>query len=556
MIKLRPWQDEALAKSLNWLGDEAEKRIFLINAAPGAGKTIAACVIANELMNRGQIDRVVVIAPRREVVRQWARDFRTVTGRAMLKITAAEEDIADLQLDVCATWSAVKGLSDAFADLCEHSNVLVICDEHHHAAVEAAWGAGADAAFSRARHGLILTGTPVRSDGEDTVWFAYDDHGRIDHPEDGTYTLSYGDAVDLGYCRPVTFHRHEGHFNVDLGDGSTVKVSSKEKPELPDGMKRIPALQRALEFYKLACSPLFEPDGQTPLTNGYQGSMVEYACAKLDDLRERMPNAGGLVIAPSIEMAQYIAKLIELIDGQKPIIVHTQSQNPDGKISAFRESDSRWIVSVAMISEGVDIKRLRVLIYLPKAMTELAFRQAVGRVVRTMGDEDDTRAYVVMPSFDLLESYARRVEAEMSPGARVEKQPSTKKCPVCLTEVARGDKECAACGHEFASAPPRLRTCDACGAPNSITAKECQSCGTSFVQGFELSLDDALRSGAIVRGMDLDEDEVREGESIASDFRRSVLEEGDAALIALLRKVPEESYGRLKRLLSSDDSDT
>jgi superfamily II DNA or RNA helicase len=553
MIKLRPWQDEAVKKALNWLGDEGDRRIFLINAAPGAGKTIAACFIAKQLLDSGAIDRVVVIAPRREVVRQWAGDFRTVTGRAMLKITAAEEDVAELQLDVCATWSAVKGLSDAFADLCEHSNVLVICDEHHHAAVEAAWGTGADAAFSKARHGLILTGTPVRSDGEDTVWFAYDDNGRIDHPEEGTYSLSYGQAVDLEYCRPVTFHRHEGHFTVDLGDGSSVKVSSKEKTELPAEMKRIPALQRALEFYKLACSPLFEPDGKTPLASGYQGSMVEYACAKLDSLREQMPNAGGLVIAPSIEMAQYIAKLIEIIDGQKPIIVHTQTQNPDGKISAFRESDSRWIVSVAMISEGVDIKRLRVLIYLPKAMTELAFRQAIGRVVRTMGDEDDTRAYVVMPSFDLLENYARRVEAEMSPSARVEKLPSTKKCPVCLTEVSRGEKECPACKHEFASAPPRLRTCDACGAPNVITAHECQSCGTSFVQGFELSLDDALRSGAIVRGMDLDEEEVREGESIAADFRRSVVEEGDAALIALLRKVPEESYGRLKRLLNSSE---
>ena len=65
-----------------------------------------------------------------------------------------------------------------------------------------------------------------------------------------------------------------------------------------------------------------------------------------------------------------------------------------------------------MISEGVDIKRLRVLIYLPNALTELAFRQAIGRVVRTMGPDDDTRAYVIMPSTELLESYARRVEQE------------------------------------------------------------------------------------------------------------------------------------------------
>jgi hypothetical protein len=55
-------------------------------------------------------------------------------------------------------------------------------------------------------------------------------------------------------------------------------------------------------------------------------------------------------------------------------------------------TDKRWIASVAMISEGVDIKRFRVLMYLPNALTELAFRQAIGRVVRSIGPTDDTRA--------------------------------------------------------------------------------------------------------------------------------------------------------------------
>ena len=41
-----------------------------------------------------------------------------------------------------------------------------------------------------------------------------------------------------------------------------------------------------------------------------------------------------------------------------------------------------------MLSEGVDIPRSRVIIYLPKAHTELAFRQAVGRVVRKYDNND------------------------------------------------------------------------------------------------------------------------------------------------------------------------
>ena len=69
-------------------------------------------------------------------------------------------------------------------------------DWHHHAAVEAAWGAGTDSAFAEARFALILTGTPIRTDGAPSVWLAYDDAGAIDRPEAGTYTLTYGEAVE------------------------------------------------------------------------------------------------------------------------------------------------------------------------------------------------------------------------------------------------------------------------------------------------------------------------------------------------------------------------
>lgn len=80
--------------------------------------------------------------------------------------------IAAMNLDVCATWSAIQGLQDAMQAVCRAARTLVICDEHHHAAVEAAWGSSADSAFADARYVLILTGTPIRSDREQSVWLA------------------------------------------------------------------------------------------------------------------------------------------------------------------------------------------------------------------------------------------------------------------------------------------------------------------------------------------------------------------------------------------------
>jgi superfamily II DNA or RNA helicase len=549
-IKLRPWQDEALSKSLNWLLDRRVDKHFLINAAPGAGKTIAACSIANALLGREEIDRVIVIAPRSEVVNQWSSDFQMITRRPMMKVTAADGDVGTYDWDVCATWAAVQGLLSEFKKICERHRTLVICDEHHHAAVEAAWGRGANDAFVQASFVLILSGTPIRSDGKKSVWLAYDDAGAIDVSDDGSFTLTYGDAVRLGYCRPAVFHRHEGLFNVDF-EGDIVNVSGKKAAELPQDMKRIPGLQRALNFYALACTPQYEKDEKTPLRTGYQATMLDAASEKLDDLRDRMPDAGGLVIAPSIEMAEYFANLIKTVEGEAPILVHNKVQNPDSKIDLFRKTpDMRWLVSVAMVSEGVDIPRLRVLIYLSSALTELSFRQAVGRMVRTNGPDDYTNAYVVMPSFDILENYARRIESEMPTSVRRDQEDTkTKLCPVCRTECDKSTSVCPVCKNEFPKKAARTRECPKCHSVNRLSAKKCENCGHSFVAQFHLTLEETLRAGVITREIDLSEEETREGEALAADVRAKILKSGDENLLRLLKTFPEETFGRLKAIL-------
>lgn len=550
-LKLRNWQKEALQKAVDWLSVKRVDRHFLINAAPGAGKTLASCAIAQTLIDMGEIDRVIVIAPRSEVVNQWADDFRRVTDRHMWKVTAADGDIETMSIDVCATWSAIQGLLPELQAVCRMSKTLVICDEHHHAAVEAAWGRGADGAFADAKFVLVLTGTPIRSDGAESVWLAYDDAGAINHPDEGSYVLTYGDAVDLGYCRPVTFHRHEGKFTVDLDGGQQILVSGHEKAEIPKDLRRIPGLQNALNFYRLARTPQYDDDQVTPLISGYQATMIEWGGEKLTELRHRMPKAGGLIIAPSIEMAEYMVELIERIEGERPLLVHSQMPNPTAKIRAFRNTDKRWLVSVAMVSEGVDIKRLRVLLYLPNAMTELAFRQAVGRVVRTLGPDDDTRAYVVMPSFETFEAYARLVEEEMTPAMRIStSKPKTKRCGACGHECSLGAAECPECGCEFPRSPERTKACSECGAINPMSATTCHACGSTFSQDFTLTLDEALRTGAIIRGMDLDEHEVQEGEKIAEVVRGRILRSGDQRLVKIIQTLPDESWARLRTILS------
>jgi superfamily II DNA or RNA helicase len=278
--------------------------------------------------------------------------------------------------------------------------------------------------------------------------------------------------------------------------------------------------------------------------------MIEWGVDKLNDLRNHMPEAGALVIAPNIAMAEYFAKVIEEIEGEKPFIVHSETGDAEGKIAAFRNTNKRWIVSVAMISEGVDIPRLRVLIYLPNASTEVAFRQAIGRVVRTMGRDDDSRAYVIMPSWEIFDKYARRVESEMSASAKKEKSSSTKKCPSCTTELPLNATSCNVCDHEFPLKPRQMKNCPKCDALNRLSASTCHSCSNSFQQEFKLTLEEAMRVGAIVRGIDMTEEEVMESEAMAPELRKLFLSSGDEKIIKILKTMPEESYSRLAAIMA------
>ena len=79
-------------------------------------------------------------------------------------------------------------------------------------------------------------------------------------------------------------------------------------------------------------------------------------------------------------------------------------------------------------------------------------------------------------------------------------------------------------------------------------------CGSTFKQSFTIRLDEALRDGSIVRGLDLSEEEVQEAERLAPGFREEVLRSGDEFIIEILGKLPDEAVGRVKTILNASPS--
>ena len=105
--------------------------------------------------------------------------------------------------------------------------------------------------------------------------------------------------------------------------------------------------------------------------------------------------------------------MLKEITGKAPVVVvHTDARAAQ-KLRAFGKGRERWIVAVNMVSEGVDIPRLRVGVYATAAKTPLIFRQIVGRFVRTLAGRPADLSYLFLPADRLLRMHAADVEEEL-----------------------------------------------------------------------------------------------------------------------------------------------
>ncbi|MGR4000376.1 MAG: hypothetical protein OD811_01080, partial [Alphaproteobacteria bacterium] len=201
------------------------------------------------------------------------------------------------------------------------------------------------------------------------------------------------------------------------------------------------------------------------------------------------------------------------------------------------------------------------LVYLPKAQTELAFRQALGRVVRARDDRplggDDTRAYFVMPKHKIFEEFARRVEEELKLYGGIRQKQGThpiasKVCPMCEGECGRKDKECKHCGYNFPKAKEKsLIPCFNCQHKNPKDSDACSNCGERINKDiYKVQLKEAFRQGAIIRGMDISEESVQKSEDVAKEIRSRAYQSGDENLIKLISTFPEESWDKIGEIFA------
>ena len=382
-LVLRAWQEAALERLSAW-----QQGPFLLSAAPGAGKTIPSLVYARGLLNAGIVRRVHVVCPTTPLTRQWAE----AAGRVGVQLAPDSDELhPPRDFDgIVATYARVAASAKRWAPQCGE-RTLVIADECHHLGDELAWGEGFTRAFAGTARWLLLSGTPFRSDQCAIAGVRYEDGVAV---PDVSY--SYAEAVRDGICRPVAFIPYDGTLSWQSGDD----VIESSFDDVLSG-------REASRRYRTAIS--------TELADGLP-RILRAAHERLEQVRaEGHRDAGGLVVAADGEHARRVAEALKEITGKSPVVVlHTDARAAQ-KLRAFGRGRERWIVAVNMVSEGVDIPRLRVGVYATAAKTPLIFRQIVGRFVRTLAGRPAELSYLFLPADRLLRMHAAEVEDGAAP---------------------------------------------------------------------------------------------------------------------------------------------
>ncbi len=140
--------------------------------------------------------------------------------------------------------------------------------------------------------------------------------------------------------------------------------------------------------------------------------VISSAIKKLASIRVTNSNAAGLIVASSVEHARNIATLMKSNFNEDSVVVTYRENEPTSIIQHFRYAQSKWIISVGMISEGTNIPRLQVCCHLTNIKTEMHFRQILGRILR-MTDSVNKDAILIMPAEPKLLEYAYRVKQDV-----------------------------------------------------------------------------------------------------------------------------------------------
>lgn len=383
IMKLRKWQTECVDLAMKqYLSGMSH---FLALATPGAGKTLMASELANQLLKSNLVDLIICFSPSSIVSQDFTESLQLTINERFDGLMGARGR--------SLTYQNLRYLDIHFWKLFEEYRVFVIFDEIHHCA-----GSNIDNANTwgeqiilniqeKAKYTLALTGTPWRSDAAPIVLSKYM------HPSDKIscdYIYGLFEAIQDNVCRiPQIIAIDNNNISVVHGDET-----------------------KTFNSFKCLLSQSVIPYMEVIENENVMKYVISSANKKLTSLRSVNPNAAGLIVASTIKHARKISKLMNYFFDEIAIVVTYQENDPTQLIQNFRLECTKWIISVGMISEGTNIPRLQICCHLTNIKTEMHFRQILGRILR-ITDSKNQEAIIYMPAEPKLLEYAYRVKQDV-----------------------------------------------------------------------------------------------------------------------------------------------
>jgi superfamily II DNA or RNA helicase len=429
-IELREWQKKANESFFNKINSLDGNNKFLLTACPGAGKSLWAGNIVKNMMSnteffKDSIDFTIIVVPSIAIKMDFANALNKNLGLKFLtkRLNNNRSLMGDRPKNyhgMILTYSAL--LEDNYLEFIkiwrkEHNRkIFLIYDEIHHLGINNIWGEKGYELYNNTNYCLMMTGTPFRGDKRAIQLLDYDDE-RLAISD---YTYNVANGVSDNVTRLLNFVQLTGNFTQETGTGSSLQRIEKSIESVTN-KKELVGVKRFV----------FSENSECMI------KMINATNEKLDALdsgEKRSYKSAGLFVCDDIIQSKNLASKIKDLTGHEAVTVSHLEENAHADIQKFKDSDARYIIAVQMISEGVDIPRIRTVSWATTTESYLKFCQVVGRAVRVISKNPLEQGYVFYHKFSWMVQFTKDYEQsqciafeefEPGPGGVVRESVST-----------------------------------------------------------------------------------------------------------------------------------
>ncbi len=422
-FELRDWQMQCLRAFRVQLA-ASDKNLpfqFVVTAGVGSGKTAAAAAMCVEAKNAGVIHRVIYVCPN-DAIRRAVRDRFQQFGICLSywdNSKGAAFDPKEPQFGQDGWIVNYQSLSQQPAMQRAGCSVptMVVFDEIHHLGDSLQWGNAARDAFDGVARVIVgLSGTPWRTDGQPIPFTC------LEHVPASTlfrlrsdYAYTLGRAVADGVCREPYFHLADAivdvpkmgrlSFNDNLNDEAASRaLSGAIRPGCKSRLDLLrPAVERCLDERRRMII-FVGGDSSAPASDGLPAPTADAKTYLPDDL---------MSLGLGIQRSDIVS-------------VYADNKSSQKLLDRFKDGHGRFLISINMVSEGVDIPDLSCAVFLTSITAKSTTMQRIGRVLR--GREFHELAWVYMFKHPRYQELALEIKGEI--GQEIALRDSQNKKPI------------------------------------------------------------------------------------------------------------------------------